>query len=172
MAQMIQALDEMKLLYSKVLGHPVPELKPETLLAFPPGVDPMRHAIEEVQYLRQVADQIASAPIPVAWVPRVDAYETADGYRIRLDVPGVRRDQVKVFVAGGECVVRGERTRPEGDDRPLALEASFGPFERRFPLAPGTRVEKLTARCADGVLELRLPREATVAPKETVVDVT
>ena len=174
MAEMIQALDELKTLYSKVLGHPAPELKPESLLAFPPGVDPRRQAIEEVQDLRQVTDRIANAPIPIAWIPRADTFATAEGYRIRLDVPGVRRDQLKVFVAGSECIVRGERTPLEGEDgsRPITLEGIYGPFERRLPLPPGFRAEKLTARYEDGVLELRLPHEAALAPKETVVNVT
>ena len=174
MAEMIQALDELKLLYSKVLGHPAPELKPGSFIAFPPGVDPLRHAIEEVQFLRQVTDQVATAPIAVAWAPRADTYVCADGYRIRLEIPGVRRDQLKVLLTGGECVVRGERTPLEGPDapRPVALEGPHGPFERRFALPPGYRAEKLSARYADGVLELRIPHDATAAPKETVVDVT
>ncbi len=174
MAEMIQALDELKLLYSKVLGHPAPELKPGSFVAFPPGVDPLRHATEEVQYLRQVIDQVAAAPLAVAWVPRADTYATSDGYRIRVEIPGVRREQLKVLVSGGECIVRGERTPLEDPvaGRPLALEGSYGPFERRFALPPNYRAEQLTARYAEGVLDLMLPLEAAAALKETVVDVT
>jgi len=174
MAEMIQALDELKLLYSKVVGHPAPELKPESLIAFPPGVDPLRHAIEEVQFLRQLTDQVATAPTAVAWVPRADTYATQDGYRIRVEIPGVRRDQLKVLLTGSECVVRGERTPLEGPDipRPILLEGCYGSFERRFVLPPGYSPERLTARYAEGVLEVRLPLQAAAAPKETVVDVT
>jgi HSP20 family protein len=78
-----------------------------------------------------------------------------------------------VLVAEGECIVRGERPSPKQDDdlRPLALELPRGAFERRFPLPLHAEVDGLTAKYADGLLEIRIPIAEMAAPQEKKVEV-
>lgn len=173
MQEVKQALSEVKELYQKVLGRPAPDLEPGSFVSFPPGVDPLNHAVHEVEHLRHLTEQVALAPQPVSWVPAADCFASADAFVIRLEVPGIDRKDLKVFLAGGECVVRGERKQPEelAELRPVTFERPWGPFERRFPLPDGSVQAKVKARCEDGVLEVRVPVEAREAPKETTVEV-
>lgn len=174
MAAVNQALSELKELYSQCVGQPAPEIPPRSFAPFPPGVDPVEHALGEVRFVRQLAEQIKVAPAPVTWAPRADSFTTREAIVVRVEIPGVPKDHVKVFVAGAECIVRGERPLPSGAEgmRALNLEWPYGPFERRFALPPGFRAESLAARFAEGILELRFPVEASVASaKELNVEI-
>jgi HSP20 family protein len=173
MQELKQALDEMKGLYQTVLGRPAPELGQPSFLPFPVGVDPIQHALFEVQRLKEVAKQVAFAPRPDAWMPPADSFVTENEFVVRLEVPGVSREDLKVFVVGGECVIRGERKPPQctGAMRPVSLERPWGPFERRFVLPVGSRIDEMKARVLEGVLELRIPVEGIDVPKEQKIDV-
>ncbi len=168
-----QALRELEDLHQKVFGRPAPELGARPLAPFPPGVDPLKHTLHEVQRLKEIADQVAFAPRPGCWVPAMDSFLIDDEFVVRLDVPGVSREDIEVFVVDGECIVRGDRKPPHGKSplRPLALERASGPFERRFVAPHGTDLTKIKARTVDGVLELRIPVEVTEPAKEHRIEV-
>jgi len=171
MHEVNQALNEVRDLYQKVLGQPAPDIKPGSYVSFPQGVDPLAHTILEVNQLKQFSTQLAAAPAPATWMPPTDTFATAEDYIFQLEIPGVDRETLKVFVADGQCVIRGERRPPEGhpDLRPLSLERNWGPFERRFLLPAGSRADKISARCDNGMLEVRLPLEASEEKKIEVV---
>jgi HSP20 family molecular chaperone IbpA len=165
MREVSQALHEVKDLYTKVLGQPAPEIGPGSYAEFPPGVDPVEHAFQEVDQLQRLADELVLAPDPAAWTPRADSFLAPDAFVVRMEIPGVDRENLKVFVVGSECVVRGEiRAVEEAKDlRPVNLERPWGRFERRFALPPGTLPDRVTARQKDGLLELRVRMEGTGA---------
>jgi HSP20 family protein len=173
MQNVTEALNEVKELYQQLLGRPAPEIVPGTYLSFPPGVDPMNHALEEVEQLKKISQHIATAPAPIAWVPRADILATKDGLVMRLEIPDADRDTLKVFVSGAECVVRGERKAVVGETemRPVVLERSYGPFERRFVLPAGTQQDQITARYREGVLELQVTGDRAGIAGETTVEV-
>jgi len=174
MQEVTRALDEVRALYEKVLGTPAPTLDPGRFAAFPPGVDPLHHALHEVDQLKQISRQVAFAPPAAAWMPQADVFAADDALILHIDVPGIARDTLKVLVLGGECVVRGERKGPESarELRPLSVERARGPFERRFALPAGSHPDKITARYTEGVLELRIVTEATGAPKEMKIELS
>jgi HSP20 family protein len=95
-----------------------------------------------------------------AWVPVADALETDDTYVVELELPGVGADEFTVHAQGGAIVVRGER-RPAPGARPEAfhrVERRHGPFVRSFGLPEEVDASAITARLADGVLRLRIPK--------------
>ena len=171
--QVSQTLSEVKDLYRKVTGKPAPEIAPSSYVPFPPGVDPRKHAVAEVQQIKELAEWMALAPEPAAWAPRADSFLMQDAYVVQVEIPGVSREDLKVFVAGGECVVRGERKPLAGatDRRPLTIERPRGNFERRFVLPAGCDADAVSARYHEGVLELRVPTNGGGVPKETKVEV-
>lgn len=173
MHEVNQALAEVKELYQKIMGRPAPDLEAGAFVSFPPGVDPLNHAVLEVQHLKHLSEHVATTPRPVSWVPLADCYASNDAYVIRLEIPESDREDLKVFIAGDACLVRGERKRPEAvaGMRPVTVEQPWGPFERRFPLPGGFVADKVAAHYEDGVLELRVPVKEREAPKEMTVEV-
>lgn len=94
--------------------------------------------------------------------PRVDMVREADGnYVVRVDLPGVGRDELRVATLGGELTISGERPRPELSEgsEVLRSERGYGSFRRTLRLPPDIREEDVSARLEDGVLEIRLPRK-------------
>jgi HSP20 family protein len=173
MTEVAQALNEVRDLYSKFLGQPAPELGPGWYAPFQPGIDPVRYAIQEVEELKRFLTQVRTPQVPVAWIPRADVYAGRDAVLFRVEIPGVGRDQLKVLVAEGECIVRGERVAPKDDRelRPLGLEFPHGTFERRFALPLHAAPDKLTAKYVDGILEVTIPIRESAPPKEMKVEI-
>lgn len=167
------ALEHVKELYQKVLGKPAPEIHPGSFVPFPPGVDPLEHVVKEVGQLEHLSEQLTFVRPTAAWQPVADTFVTKDSFVVRLEIPGVDRDTLKVFLVGGDCVVRGERKLPDltDDVRPLSFERMWGAFERRFNLPAGSHPDKVAARYADGVLEVKVGIEGIEKPKEMNVEV-
>jgi HSP20 family protein len=173
MQELEQALEETRALHQKVLGQPAPDLAPQAYLPFPPGVDPIRTALAEVAQLKELWERARLMPRPASWIPPADVLTTGGELVVRLEIPGISREDVKVLFVGNECIVRGERKAPaySGDPRPLAIERPWGPFERRFPLPAGARAAGTKARMASGLLELRIPLEQLEPEREQKIDV-
>lgn len=93
------------------------------------------------------------------FVPEVDVVELTDKYIVVLDVPGVRREDLEVELSGTQLVVAGKkilRHPPEG--RVKTAERPSGPFRREFLLPAAADGAAVTARLADGVLTIEVPR--------------
>jgi HSP20 family protein len=90
----------------------------------------------------------------------MDVSDTPTELRVRVELPGIPRDEIEVGIVGGGLVIRGER-RPEpaaAQEHPLRLERSFGPFQRSLNLPPNVHPSGARALCRDGILEVRLPK--------------
>jgi HSP20 family protein len=121
-----------------------------------------------------------------ALLPPIDAYRTGEGMVVRIDLPGMSNDDVDVQVEEGVLTITGERHVDETveQDNWIRRERRHGRFERSFSLPEGTDADALSAKMADGVLEITVPHpperqprriEVAAASKEgagEVVDVT
>jgi HSP20 family protein len=105
------------------------------------------------------------------WAPPVDITEDAKGYTINVELPGVKKEEVKVSVEGGVLSISGERKaeKEEKDKKYHRLERSYGSFTRSFAVPEGASSDKISAVFKDGVLSVRLPKDEKVKPK--LVDV-
>jgi HSP20 family protein len=104
--------------------------------------------------------RLEGSPLSGAWVPPADAYETADGFVVEVELPGVRDGEVEVHATECDLVVRGER-RPEDSSRPgrfLRMERSFGPFGCSFRFETPVDASRVEARLEDGLLLVVLPK--------------
>lgn len=167
-----QALEEVKSLHLKVVGQPAPDLEPRSYAPFPPNVDPIQCALSDVRALKELWERSNVAP-RTAWMPPADVHATDAELVVHVEIPGISREDVKVLLVGGECVVRGERKPPAhaGKMRPLALERPWGAFERRFLLPAGSRADEMRARISLGLLELRIPLERLDDEREQKIEV-
>ena len=100
-----------------------------------------------------------SLPETVAWSPRVDVFEKENRLFTRVDLPGVRKEDVKVEVTDSHLALSGERKKEkeEKKDNVYRTEREYGSFYRAVPLPEGVKLEDVKATFADGVLEVSVP---------------
>ena len=102
-----------------------------------------------------------------------DIFHTDDKMVIRMDLPGVRHDDVEVTVQENVLVINGKRAFPYDAEnvRFLRRGTFYGDFTQRVQLGKGLDVEKIAARYDDGVLELSIPYAEEVQPKKISIEV-
>lgn len=102
--------------------------------------------------------------IPAAWMPRADIQETDKEYVIGLNLPGIRKEDVKVEVKDDILTVSGERKtdKEEKGKNWLRRESSYGSFLRSFTLPEGLHSEDIKANYKDGVLTLSMRKPPQV----------
>jgi HSP20 family protein len=112
-----------------------------------------------------------------AWSPKVDIAEDANAFHIHAELPGLKRDEIKVNIENNLLTIEGERTRTdekkeEANGRTFhRVERSWGKFYRAFRLPQSVDQAKIEAKFANGVLELSLPKAEAVKPKQIEVKI-
>ena len=161
-------LDDVSALYERFTGRPYGgRSEAEPAVPIPEGVDPVEYVQQEYRWLMSlVATGAMRAPFasPWLWSPPAEVIETAREIQVRLDLPGIDRDDVRLSLQNRQVlVVRGERRfRPangETDSNYLMMERTYGEFIKQIPLPDRVDVGAIEARLSDGVLTLRLPRQ-------------
>ena len=106
------------------------------------------------------------------WMPAVDIKEQDDRFEICADIPGVEPEEIEVTMENNVLTLKGERkleTR-DGDDKGYRrVERVYGTFYRRFSLPDTADAEKISATGKNGVIEIMIPKKATVQPKRITV---
>jgi HSP20 family protein len=96
-----------------------------------------------------------------AWAPAVDLCETPDRICVRVELPGVTLEQIKVGLTSTRLYVRGDKKRRKSRQpivSHLRSERSFGRFSRTIRLRWPIRVSEATAELSNGVLVIYLPK--------------
>ena len=106
------------------------------------------------------------------WTPAVDIIEEKERFVLRADVPGVRPDDIDVSMDSGILSVSGERHPIARDEESgvQRIERATGRFLRRFTLPETANAEAITAKCADGILEVRIPKAPEVQARRISVE--
>jgi len=92
------------------------------------------------------------------WVPQVEVMDREDELVVSADVPGMKKEDIKIELVGDTLVLEGER-RSEDEQRGQGFyrsERSYGQFRRTIPLAEGSSVDDASATLTNGVLEIRV----------------
>jgi len=97
------------------------------------------------------------------WAPRTDLSETDEAFRIRLDVPGMKKEDITVNLQNNTLTVSGERSseRTEEGEEYVRVERAFGNFHRTFTLPDAVDQENVEASYEDGVLTINVPKTDT-----------
>lgn len=109
----------------------------------------------------------ALGPARPSVFPPINAFTDAEGMLVvRAEVPGIEPESVHVTIERGTLTVSGERKRPEPAKASWhRRERTFGKFSRSVTLPNDVDADKATARCVNGVLEVRLPKSAAAQPR-------
>jgi HSP20 family protein len=100
-----------------------------------------------------------------SWVPDIDVFQRGNELVVRADLPGLKKDDIKVDVTEDSITIQGERKREHEEEREgmYRSERSHGSFSRVIPLPEGTITDQAKASFDNGVLEITMP-----APPEQV----
>jgi HSP20 family protein len=114
-------------------------------------------------------------PIPeaVAWYPEIDVFEKDNRLVTKIDLPGMKKEDVKVEVTDGQLAISGERKREaeEKGEEFYRCEREYGSFYRAVPLPEGGKIEDVKATFSDGVLEVSVPLPARPEAKVRKIEI-
>lgn len=93
------------------------------------------------------------------WAPKIDVARRGDNLVVCADLPGMKKEDVRVEIRDDQLVLEGERRYENEEDRAgmFRSERSYGRFYRSIPLPEGVNPEQAEAHFRDGVLEVRVP---------------
>ncbi|KAL8093549.1 17.6 kDa class I heat shock protein-like [Apium graveolens] len=118
------------------------------------------------QGLGQLSNHFASGEASFANVT-IDWKETPEAHVFKADVPGLKKEEVKVEVEDDRVLqIRGERNREQEEkgDTWHRVERSSGKFMRRFRLPENAKVDLVKAAMENGVLTVTVPKEDVKKP--------
>ena len=107
------------------------------------------------------------------WTPRVNIEEVEDRFEITAELPGMKRDDVKIEVKDHVLTLTGEKkVENEKKDRNVYLyERGYGRFCRTFTLPVNVDADKIGAEFNDGLLRIDVPKTEEAKPKEIEVKI-
>lgn len=125
---------------------------------------------------RSLTSQLGGSNQEIAipdWSPAVDIAETKNEYHIKVELPEVKKEDVKVSLADGMLQIKGERKleKEEKDKKFHRIERYYGSFMRSFAIPDNVDESKLKAEYKDGMLNIHLPKSEKVKAKSTEIKI-
>jgi HSP20 family protein len=108
------------------------------------------------------------------WSPSIDISETDAAYLIKAEIPGVKKEDVKVTIQDGMLTIQGERKmeKEEKGKKFHRVERSYGSFVRSFRIPDNADENSVKAEFKDGMLNVTLAKSAKAKAKSVNVAVT
>jgi HSP20 family protein len=107
------------------------------------------------------------------WVPAIDVEESEDAFIIRAEMPGLKKEDVKVSLVNNILTLSGEKKKEEKKDQHKyhRTERMYGMFQRSFSLPQIYQANKIEANFKDGILVITVPKTEEAKPKEIAIQV-
>jgi len=150
-----------------------------TLVCWNPARDLMRFPSDIFRMQREI-DQLVDSVFrrdtdedlfPSVWSPAVDVAESDNEYLVKVELPGINKEDVKVTVQDSVLTILGEKKQETEPKNYHRVERSYGSFQRSFTLPTTVKADKVDATFKDGVLTIALPKAEEAKPKEIDVKV-
>jgi HSP20 family protein len=108
------------------------------------------------------------------WSPALDVYQDKDNVYAKLELPGMRKEDIDISLHQGTLSISGERKQEEkhGEGAMFRSERFFGRFQRSVTLPTAVDPAKVRAVYRDGILTVTLPKTEEAKPKQIQVDVS
>lgn len=93
-------------------------------------------------------------------MPATDISESENAYNISAELPGIRKEDIKVSLHDGVLSIEAESKseHEEKGDKQIRTERRYGKFVRRFTLGPNVNEQGVEAKFEDGILKLVVPK--------------
>jgi len=110
----------------------------------------------------------------IAWMPPVEVFERDHRLTVRVELPGIKKEEIGVTFTDGVLTIEGERKfeNEEKKNEWYRNERTYGKFVRTVPLPEGVKATDIRATFEGGVLEIAVPLPVTAAAAPTKVEVT
>ncbi len=107
------------------------------------------------------------------WAPKTDVFERDGRLVTRVDLPGMKKEDILIEATDGHLTLSGERKSDveEKKDGVYRREREYGSFSRMVPLPEGVKLDDIKATFADGVLEVSVPLPAQPAKNSRKVQI-
>lgn len=142
-------------------------------------------ALETMEELERRFDEIFGRPslfpsmwrrplsAEMAWVPPVDMIEKEDKFEVKVELPGIKKEDIDISVTGNTLTIKGERKAETEvkEEEYYCCERSYGNFFRSLTIPASVDTDKIEAKYKDGILEIELPKSPEVTPKKIDVKV-
>ncbi|GFS29611.1 HSP20-like chaperones superfamily protein [Actinidia rufa] len=106
---------------------------------------------------------------------KIDWKETPEAHVFKVDLPGLKKEEVKVEIEEGRILqISGERSKEqeEKNDKWHRVERSSGKFLRKFRLPENAKVDQVKAGMENGVLTVTVPKEEVKKPEVKAIDIS
>jgi len=136
--------------------------------------DPFRELASLQQSINRLFDEnlrfwkSSEVGAAAGWSFPVDIKDTPDAVLVRAELPGMKKEDIKVTYRDNILTISGERKREEKEEgvNYLRVERSYGAFSRSFSVDVPVKEEGIKARYQDGILEVTLPKEEKARKRE------
>ncbi len=141
-----------------------------------PGFGRLTDLRDEIDRLFEapLAELARTSQILSGWTPALDMHEDKDNVYVRVEVPGMRREDIDLSLHEGSLSISGERKQEKTYDEAEVYRAErfFGRFQRTVTLPTSVAADKVKAQYKDGVLTVTLPKAEEAKPKQIEVNVS
>ena len=106
------------------------------------------------------------------WSPALDLYQNNDNVIVRVELPGMRKEDIEISLQDGMLTISGERKSETSEgDKAERTERYVGKFRRSISLPTQVDSNKVAATYRDGILTITLPKAEEAKPKQIQVNV-
>jgi HSP20 family protein len=147
--------------------------------------EPFELPLLGIPFMRRLAEEMNRAfgfkpgflaltePYVGGWSPDIEIFEHDNTLFVRVDLPGLAKENVKVQVVHDELTIEGERKleKEETKEGFYRTERTYGAFYRRIPLPEYVKAEAAQATFKNGVLEVAIPTIPVPEVKKRTVEI-
>ncbi|HJU72427.1 MAG TPA: Hsp20/alpha crystallin family protein [Gemmatimonadaceae bacterium] len=133
---------------------------------------PFGSVLTRVASISRAMDDVFAPELSNNWIPPLDATESENAYVVTIDLPGIKRENIKINFDRGVLTVTGTRegaSEQSNGDRFYVRERAMGTFTRSVRFARDVDGDKIDARLENGVLTITVHKAATALPRQIEV---
>ncbi len=147
-----------------------------------PGGEPANVSTDILSMQREInkmfgdffrTDRDESSLLARDWKPAADFVEEDDAYVAKVELPGVRKDDVKITMQDNVLTIRGEKKEEKKGKEGGAhrVERFYGSFQRSFSLPASVNSNGIEAEYKEGILTITMPKAEEAKPRQIEVKV-